>query len=176
MNQSKNNIIEAEHLFRKKSLQKSQQKKAKEPPILTEEQIEEQVQRQLENFDYRKWQKQIIGSPEFIRQVVEAHLRERARPKRYRAENVTLEKIQAEVEKYYNLEKNTILSTERIEGRKSARELFSHVAQEYEFTNADVARYLKVSASLVSKFLSTLYSNEKQAKRVKEITERLSKK
>ncbi len=97
----------------------------------------------------------IIGNPEFIQDTLTKDKCRRARLARHKIENVTFESIHKAVEDILYLDTDTIFRQGYFDVNSTARELFVFVSKyRYDFSGAQIAKYLKISESAVSRMIT----------------------
>lgn len=97
----------------------------------------------------------VIGSDDFVRMVLEKDRCRKARIARHIAENITLEHIHGELQIGLCSEKNELFEQGRINQKSTARELFAYLGFcRYEFYLTEIADYLRVTSSAVSRMVS----------------------
>jgi|BioPla2DNA2_1021312.scaffolds.fasta_scaffold45095_1 hypothetical protein len=117
----------------------------------------------------------VIGTPEFVKKVIELDSCRRLQIARHISENVQMETIHEKIAKLLVMEKNDLFRAGRSDIRSKGRELFVTICKSiYEFSGADAARYLRVTEAAVSRMLTRFRNvNNKEyliEKVVKEIT------
>ncbi|NLE01145.1 MAG: hypothetical protein GX640_14855, partial [Fibrobacter sp.] len=97
----------------------------------------------------------VLGDAEFIKKIHQINENRYTQVKRHISENMQLEKLHRKINEFLCLEKDELLSQGRQNVKSTARELFAHIAtKRFDFTNAEVARYLRVCNSAVSRMIS----------------------
>ncbi|MFW6245704.1 MAG: transposase [Fibrobacterota bacterium] len=104
----------------------------------------------------------VIGSAGFIRKVLEMDRSRRARIARHIIADATLEKIHGALQLCLNCEKEELFHQGRVNQKSTARELFAYTsACCYDFQATEIAEYLGVTGSGVSRMISR-YSKIRQ--------------
>ncbi|MFP4014674.1 MAG: transposase [Chitinispirillaceae bacterium] len=97
----------------------------------------------------------VIGSPDFIRMILERDRCRRARVARHITFNTPLEKIHASLQLCLNCEKEELFLQGRVNQKSTSRELFAYLgACCYDFQNTEIANYLGITGSGVSRMVS----------------------
>ncbi|MFP4015162.1 MAG: transposase [Chitinispirillaceae bacterium] len=97
----------------------------------------------------------VIGSDEFIRTVLEKDRCRRARIARHITLDTPLEKLHAKLQICLEFEREELYSQGRINQKSTARELFAYAGVcRYDFRGTELAEYLNVTASAVSRMIT----------------------
>ncbi len=105
--------------------------------------------------DFQKKDLWIIGKPEFIQDTLDKDRCRRLRIARHQSENVEIEGIHTAVENLLNLDIDAIYRQGRSNVNSTARELFVFIGKyRYDFTGTQLARYLKITESAISKMIT----------------------
>jgi len=96
----------------------------------------------------------IIGDSDYIQMVHQMNKNEHCRIKRHILENVSFQVIHSRINVLLNLKDQELFNQGRLNVKSTARELFAYVAKKrFDFSNAAIARYLKVSNSAVTRMI-----------------------
>lgn len=97
----------------------------------------------------------ILGNEEFIRMVLYKDMCRKARIARHIIEGVSLEQIHQELQVCLCSEKNDLYFQGRENQKSTSRELFAYLgALRYDFYHTEIAGYLKITSSAVSRMVS----------------------
>ena len=111
--------------------------------------------------NFHKREAWVVGTPQFVKQILDLDSCRRARIARHVLENVTMEKIVEEVTKSLCLPVNEIFRQGQYDVKSTARELFAYVGKiRFDFSGAKMARHLKVTESAISRMISRFNSIE----------------
>lgn len=114
----------------------------------------------------------ILGDELFVQKIYQMNKNATSQIKRHIRENMNLEKIHDSVAALLCLETDTLYTQGRQCVKSTARELFAYVAVKcFDFTGADIARYLKVCRSAVSRMISRFENIAQKEMLKKEIEE-----
>lgn len=116
----------------------------------------------------------IVGKPDFVKHVIEIDKNRRLRIARHITENVSLEKIHAEVVNVLILDDNDLYRAGQLNVRSTARELFVFLSKKrYDYTGAQAARHLKVTDSAVSKMITRFNNVENNLFLIKSVVDEI---
>lgn len=97
----------------------------------------------------------VLGDPEYIKKIHQINENRYTQIKRHIAENMSIEKLHEKINEFLCLDKDELFNQGRQNVKSTARELFAYIAaKRFDFTNAEVARYLRVCNSAVSRMIS----------------------
>ncbi|MFW6244561.1 MAG: transposase [Fibrobacterota bacterium] len=97
----------------------------------------------------------ILGSDDFIRNVLEKDRCRRARIARHIREGISLEQIHKELQICLCSENNELFLQGRVNQKSTARELFAYLGVcRFDFYVTETADYLKITSSAVSRMIS----------------------
>ncbi|MFP4013263.1 MAG: transposase [Chitinispirillaceae bacterium] len=97
----------------------------------------------------------VIGSPDFVRKVLELDRCRRARVPRHFTFNTPLEKIHGALQLCFFCEKEELFHQGRVNQKSTSRELFAYLGVCcYDFHATEIASYLGVTGSGVSRMVS----------------------
>lgn len=120
---------------------------------------------------FRKSQCWIIGSDDFVQDILNKDRCRRAKIARHISENVSMTEMVKKVEMVLFLDKDEILKQGRFDVRSTARELFVYIGKyRYDFSCAQLAFCLGVTDSAVSKMIKRFEKIEKRDFLIKEVT------
>lgn len=104
---------------------------------------------------FQKPQLWVIGKEEFVEHVMEVDRCRRSHVARHISENVKMEEIHGKVTRFLIMENEDLYRTGQSDVRSTGRELFVFICKRrYEFSGADLARYLRVTEAAVSRMLT----------------------
>ncbi|NLE00340.1 MAG: hypothetical protein GX640_10740 [Fibrobacter sp.] len=97
----------------------------------------------------------ILGDDEYIQKIHRMNQNRYAQVKRHISENMQIEKLHQKVNEFLCLEKDELFNQGRQNVKSTARELFAYIAaKRFDYNNAEIARYLRVCNSAVSRMIS----------------------
>ncbi|HEX3020217.1 MAG TPA: transposase [Chitinispirillaceae bacterium] len=104
---------------------------------------------------FQKPQLWIIGKAEFVKHVMDLDKLRRLHIARHISEDVKIEKIHDEVVRLLILENSDLYRAGQFNIRSTARELFVSLCKcKYEFSGAEIARYLRITDAAVSRMIT----------------------
>ncbi|MFP4165241.1 MAG: transposase [Chitinispirillaceae bacterium] len=105
--------------------------------------------------NFSKWESWVIGSEHFVLDVLQKDRSRRARIARHIMENATLEKLHESLQLCFVSEREQLYRQGRINQKSTCRELFAYVgACRYDFHHTEIAEYLGITGSGVSRMIS----------------------
>ncbi len=105
--------------------------------------------------NFHKREAWVLGSPQFVKKILNLDSCRRARIARHVSENVTMEKVVEEVTRSLSLPAREIFRQGLFDVKSTARELFAYMGKlRFDFSGAQIARHLKVTESAVSRMIS----------------------
>jgi hypothetical protein len=97
----------------------------------------------------------VIGTPKFVKDTLERDRCNRARAARHTREDITCENIHDQIKTHLNITDDDFYRQGRLNIRTKARLLFAYVGvTRFDFSGADLAKYLGVTRSAISRMLS----------------------
>lgn len=128
----------------------------------------------LGKLDFRKPELSIIGTPEFVQYTLERDKCRRARIARYQKENVTFQIIHQSVTDLLDLDNDMLLKQGKFDVKSTARELFVYAGIfRYDFSGAQMANYLKVTESAISRMKKRFENIDNKDYLLKRVEERV---
>ena len=124
---------------------------------------------------FRKPQLYVIGKEEFVKKVIDLDNCRRLQIARYVSENIKMEMIHEKITKSLFMGKNDLFRAGKSNLRSKGRELFATICKSiYEFSGADVARYLRVTEAAVSRMLTRFRNVENKEYLIEKIVEEIT--
>jgi len=124
---------------------------------------------------FREPQLYVIGKPEFVKKVIELDNCRRLQIARYISESIKMETIHEKIVKLLIMENEDLFRAGQSNVRSTGRELFASICKSlYEFSGADVARYLRVTDAAVSRMLSRFRNVKNKEYLIQKVLEEIS--
>jgi REP element-mobilizing transposase RayT len=112
----------------------------------------------------------VIGTPKFVRETLERDRCNRARAARHTREDITCENIHEKIKVHLNITDDDFFRQGRLNFRTKARLVFAYIGvTRFDFSGADLAKYLGVTRSAISRMLSRWESVEEREKLFKDV-------
>jgi hypothetical protein len=116
----------------------------------------------------------VIGTPKFVRETLERDRCNRARAARHIREDITCENIHDIIKAHLNISDDEFYRQGRLNIRTKARLLFAYIGvARFDFSGADLAKYLGVTRSAISRMLSRWESVEEREKLLKDVLKKI---
>jgi REP element-mobilizing transposase RayT len=112
----------------------------------------------------------VIGTPKFVREILERDRCNRARTARHTREDITCENIHDKIKVQLNITDDEFFRQGRLNIRTKARLLFAYVGViRFDYSGADLAKYLGVTRSAISRMLSRWKTVEEREKLFRDV-------
>jgi hypothetical protein len=119
------------------------------------EQKDDEILKLIRRANSGKGEQTILGDADYISMIQQMSKSAYSRIKRHVSENVKFQQIHRKVAALFCLEKEELFYQGRQNVKSTARELFAYIARKrYDFSNTEIAGYLRVCKSAISRMIS----------------------
>lgn len=124
----------------------------------------------LGKMDFRKADLWIIGTPDFVQDTFNKDKCRRTRIARYCTENVTFQIMHQTITALLDLDDDMLLKQGKLNVKSTARELFVYMGKyRYDYSGAQLAGYLKVTESAISRMIKRFQNIDNKDYLLKEV-------